>query len=78
MANKMVIQSSGMDEKAFLKWGLRSAKDLLQWHTRIGIREESSLFENVKIGLPFKIRLAILFADILKMQYMVHLEIRSA
>lgn len=77
MANKMVIKSSGMDEKSFLKWGLKSAKDLLQWDNRIGITEEFSLFENVKIGLPFKIRIGILLSDILKMQYMVHLKIRS-
>ena len=78
MANKMVIKNSGMDEKSFLKWGLKSANELLQWDARMEITEEFSCFENVRIGLPYKIRIEILLSDILKMQYTVHLKIRSA
>jgi O-methyltransferase involved in polyketide biosynthesis len=74
MANKMVITNSGMDEKSFLKWGLKSSKDLLQWDDRIQTMNEFSLFENVKNGLPLKTRIGILLSDMLKMQYMVHLK----
>lgn len=77
MANKMVIKNSGMDEKSFLKWGLKGAKHLLQWDARIRIIEEFTLFKNVRIGLPFKTRLGMLLSDMLKMQYMVHLKMRS-
>jgi O-methyltransferase involved in polyketide biosynthesis len=40
MANKMVLKSSGMNNNAVLKWGLKEAKDLLALDERIEIVDE--------------------------------------
>lgn len=78
MANKMVIKSSGMDEKSFLKWGLKRAEEIRQWDNRIKIMDEVSVFSGIKKSLNFKSRMGILISDMLKMQYMVHLKITSS
>ena len=35
IANKKVVESSGLDEKSNPTWGLKNKKDLLRWDTRI-------------------------------------------
>lgn len=75
IANKMVIRGSGMDEKSFLKWGLNSAKKILQWNIPVEILGEFSLFRSVKKELKIKNKIGIFMSDIFKMQYMVHLKI---
>ena len=75
MANKMVIKNSGMDEKSFFKWGLKSSKLIQQWDSRINILHEDSLFKNAKKGYDLKTKIGLLLSDLLKMQYMVHLKI---
>ena len=78
MANKMVIKGSGMDEKSFLKWGLKRAEEIRQWDSRVKIMDEVSIFSSMKKSLNFKNRMGILISDMLKMQYMVHLKITSS
>jgi hypothetical protein len=33
-ANKMIIKNSGVDEGLYLKWGVKSTKDILSWDER--------------------------------------------
>ncbi len=74
MANKMVIKKSGLDEKSFLKWGLKNASVLEMWDKRIKILEEYDLFKDVRN--IFKNKIVAFISDALKMQYMVHIKFR--
>jgi O-methyltransferase involved in polyketide biosynthesis len=72
MANKAVLQNSGMGEGACLKWGLNAAKDLLSLEDRLEILEEIPFFKRRKKGLNAANKLAAFLSDALRMQYMVH------
>lgn len=77
MANKMVIMKSGMDEKSFLIWGIKRAKDIQLWDSRIDILGEELFFKKIKKKLPFGIRIKLSFSDMFRMQYLIHLKIRE-
>ncbi len=75
MANKMVIKNSGLDEKSFLKWGLKSAKEIQNWDNRIEVLGESLFFKNLEQDLKLETRIGTLMSDLFKMQFMVHLKL---
>ncbi len=75
MANKMVVTNSGLDEKSFLIWGLKSAKEIQNWDNRIEILGETLFFRNLKRNLNFGVKIGTWLSDILKMQYLVHLKL---
>jgi O-methyltransferase involved in polyketide biosynthesis len=77
MANKMVIKKSGLDEKSFLKWGLKSSKAIKLWDNRIIILSEVSLFKHAKKGHDLKTRIGLFMSDIFKIQNMIHLKIQD-
>ena len=74
MANKMVIKAGGMDDKSFLKWGIRDAKLLESWDERIKLLEQTPMFRKVKKNFSFKEKIIAWISDMLKMQYIIHLK----
>ena len=70
-ANQMVVKRAGLDEKSFLKWGLKHTKDIVSWDRRFKILRTIYYFGDKRIGL--KLRLLGFVSDLLKIQYMVHL-----
>ncbi len=74
-SNKLVIKNSGMDENAFLKWGLKNVKDIQLWDSRIKLIKKYSFFKDTRKRLPFDKKLGTYISDILKVMYMVHLKI---
>ncbi|MCE5249636.1 class I SAM-dependent methyltransferase [bacterium] len=72
VANKLVIQNSGLDEKSFLKWGIKNIKEIESWDDRIRVMHEYSYFRNLKKSLTCKNRIMGLVSDLLKIQYIVH------
>ncbi len=77
MANKMVIKKSGMDERSYLIWGIKNAKDIQSWNSRIDILGEELFFKKIKKGLKTGTRMKLTFSDMLKIQYLIHLKIRE-
>jgi O-methyltransferase involved in polyketide biosynthesis len=76
VANRMVIQKSGLDERSYLHWGLSSTKALLAWDSRFRILNTYYYFIGKKsLILPLKVRLIGMFFDVFKIQYMLHLGI---
>ena len=73
MANRMVIKNSGLDEKSFLKWGLKDPALLETWDERFKLLQTGFYFKQARAKLDFKTRLMTGLSDLLKMQYMVHL-----
>jgi O-methyltransferase involved in polyketide biosynthesis len=78
LANEKVIKAGGMDESAMLKWGLRRAKDMESWDSRIVVISEYPLFRNMKGGLSFSEKWGTMLSDALRIMSMVHLRLGVA
>lgn len=77
MANKMVIKTSGMDERSFLVWGIKRSENIESWDDRIIVLSEKLFFRNIKKRLKLKTRIQLFFSDMFRIQYMIHLKIRK-
>ena len=77
-ANRMVIKRSGLDEKSFLKWGLKNAETLTTWDKRFRVLNTHYYFGKNGQHLGLRIRLIGWVSDRLKIQYMVHLRMNGA
>jgi O-methyltransferase involved in polyketide biosynthesis len=75
VANKMVIQSSGLDEKSFLKWGVEKPEEILAWDQRIRLLDTLYYFRGRAKLFPWKIALIGAFSDWMRIQYMIHLRL---
>jgi O-methyltransferase involved in polyketide biosynthesis len=73
VANKKVVESSGLDERSHLTWGLKDKKDLLAWDGRIQLLGAYHYFRDTHLGL--RNLLMGTFSDILGIQYMLHLRL---
>ena len=75
LANKKVLESSGLDEKLHLIWGLEKKEDILSWDKRIRIIETYFYYQTQVDGLRNKLMGKI--SDYLGIQYMIHLGLGS-
>jgi len=73
IANKRVISSTGLDEKSFLKWGLKNTNDILSWDNRFVILKKYYYFKYKDLKL--RTRMIGSISDWLKIQYMIRLRI---
>jgi O-methyltransferase involved in polyketide biosynthesis len=73
VANKKVIKNGGMDESAYLKWGVKDLKSLSQWDSRIKILSDIPMFQDYKKQLDFRRRIATAFSDHLKIMSLAHI-----
>jgi len=71
IANKKVIESSGLDEKSHLVWGLEKSNILLSWDPRIRIIGVYHYFGTLRFG--FRNFVMGKLSDFLGIQYMIHL-----
>jgi O-methyltransferase involved in polyketide biosynthesis len=71
VANKKVIESSGLDEKSHLVWGVKNVKDILGWDPRIRLLRKYYYFRTLRISAR-NILLGA-FSDFLGIQYMIYL-----
>ncbi len=72
-ANRMVVKSAGLDERSYLKWGLKKTEDILSWDERFKLLGTIYYYKDKRISL--KLRMAGLISDLLKIQYMLHLRL---
>jgi len=77
-ANKMVITASGLDERSFLKWGVKEPSEILQWDPRIRLVRKYDYFKGRKRHLGPKSWFAAMMVDVLKIQYLLHLKFATA
>ena len=73
VANEKVIESSGLDEKSYLKWGLKNKKDILDWDQRIQLIRTYYYFRTLRLSL--RNILMGLLSDLLGIQYMLHFKL---
>jgi O-methyltransferase involved in polyketide biosynthesis len=73
VANKKVMDSSGLDEKSHLIWGVNHIDEILAWDPRIKLIKIYFYFRSGVRGLRNK--MMGMLSDYLKIQYMVHLRL---
>ena len=73
VCNKRVIDSSGLGEQSHLVWGLKRTDDIASWDPRIRIVRHLLLLPHAGRGLRNK--LMGMLADLLRIQYMIHLRL---
>jgi O-methyltransferase involved in polyketide biosynthesis len=73
VANKKVVESSGLDERSHLKWGLKNVNDILSWDGRISLLGRYYYFRSPKIGL--RNFLLGTLSDMMGIQYTLHLRL---
>jgi O-methyltransferase involved in polyketide biosynthesis len=73
VANKKVVESSGLDEKSHLKWGLENKMSIPAWDSRIKVIGTHYYFRTLRIGLRNILMGAL--SDYLGIQYMLHLQL---
>ena len=74
-ANQKVIKAGGMDESAFLRWGLRRARDMDLWDSRIAVVSEYPIFQNMKGRLSIGEKIGTMLSDALGIMSMVHVRL---
>jgi O-methyltransferase involved in polyketide biosynthesis len=77
VANKKVIHDGGMDDSAILKWGLKTARTMEGWDTRIKLIKEYPIFKGFKKGYSMKMKYGLMVSDVLKIMSMVHVKIEK-
>ena len=73
IANKKVVESSGLDERSHLTWGLENKKDILTWDSKIKIIDTYYYFRTLRIGLRNLVMGTL--SDFLGIQYVLHLKL---
>jgi O-methyltransferase involved in polyketide biosynthesis len=76
-ANKKVIESSGLDERSYLKWGLDNASALTGWKVNIEQVKEYPMFRGMTKGLSLRNKLMARVSDRYKIMYMVEIKFRQ-
>ena len=75
IANKKVIESGGMNQKAGLIWGVDNIYDLEKWDTHIKVLNNMPMFTNHKKNYHLVKRIGMTISDNLKVMSLTHIEI---
>lgn len=75
IANKRVIEASGMSAAANLVWGLDDPHEIACWDNRVALIESYPLFRGMKQGRDLKKRWGMFLSDTLRVMSMVRLGI---
>jgi O-methyltransferase involved in polyketide biosynthesis len=73
LANKRVIAAAGMNAGAFLKWGLKRARDLETWDAPVAVIEHFPMFRGAGRGLTIGESLGAFVSDALAVMSIVRL-----
>jgi len=75
-ASNRVLEKSGMDERARMKWALRNTQELLQWDRRFRLLGKYYTYRQKGLRLGLLNRFLGFISDTLDMYYIVHLKVR--
>ncbi len=75
-ANNKILQKTGMNEKYFLKWGLKSTDTILSWSPRLRLLGKYYTYKQEGIIMNLKNRIRGWISDSLDIQYIVHFKIK--
>lgn len=63
MANRQVIEGAGMDETAYLKWGIDDIRLLEQWNPAVKVVDSMKMFHEHRQRFPLQQRLGMGISD---------------
>jgi len=49
IGNWSVLRRSGMDNRAVMRWSIRSAREIVNWDKRISVMSEYPMFSRIKL-----------------------------
>lgn len=75
-ATNKILQKTGMDEKYFLRWGLKSTDIILSWSPRLRLLGKYYTCKQEGIIMNLKNRILGWISDSLDIQYIVHFKIK--
>lgn len=75
IANKRVIGDAGMDETAYLKWGIDDIYDLEKWNLGITVKDNMKMFAEHKKKVPFGKRFGMMISDALSVMSLAEIDI---
>jgi len=75
LANKQVIKKGGMDETAYLKWGIDNIFEIEKWDAYIKVICTMPMFKEHKNNYPLFKRIGMNISDNLKIMSLAHIQI---
>jgi len=75
LSNEQVMKRAGMNESAFLKWGIDNIYELEKWDTNIKIVSNIPMYKEHKKNYPIIKRIGMSLTDKLKIMSLAHIRI---
>jgi O-methyltransferase involved in polyketide biosynthesis len=75
VANKKVIENSGMSKSAHLKWSINNIYELEKWNTKIKILTDMPMFKEHKKKYPMIKRIGMNISDAMRIMSLTHIQI---
>jgi O-methyltransferase involved in polyketide biosynthesis len=75
LANKQVIKKGGMDEAAYLRWGIDNISEIEKWDAHIKVICSMPMFKEHKKNYPLIKRIGMTISDSLKIMSLAHIQI---
>lgn len=76
IANKQVIDKSGMEKTAYLKWGIDDIDEFKKWGMDIEVINNMPMFKEFKKNYPIIKRIGMNFSDKMKIMSLAHLKLK--
>jgi len=77
IANKKVIEKSGMTGKSYLRWGIDNIYDVEKWSSAFRVLEDQRVFAGHRKRYPFYRRLGLYISDKLNIMSVAHIRIEK-
>jgi O-methyltransferase involved in polyketide biosynthesis len=77
VANKQLIEKSGLSDRSYLHWGIDNIYDIENWSRSIHVLENLCMFAQHRKRYPFYRRLGMYISDKLKVMSLAHIKIEK-
>jgi O-methyltransferase involved in polyketide biosynthesis len=75
LSNEQVIKRGGMNESAFLKWGIDDIYEIEKWESYIKVLDNMPMYKEHKKKFPLTKRIGMNISDRLKIMSLAHIQI---
>jgi O-methyltransferase involved in polyketide biosynthesis len=75
LSNEQVIKRGGMNESAYLKWGIDNIYEIEKWGTHIKVISNMPMYKEHKKNYPITKRIGMNISDNLKIMSLAHIKI---
>jgi len=75
ISNKRVIEKGGMDNSAYIKWGIDNILEIEKWNSSIKVLNTMPLYQEHKKNYSLMERIGMNIADMLKIMSLAHIKI---